>query len=119
MQAEHLRACGVRAHASDMAALPSTRLDRWALARIQQTVSTAPIRFILWDGFERPSTVGAAVSPILFRNRHALWSWIWDPELNFGEAYMSGAVEIRGDLLGLLEAIYRALPRSRRRPWWL
>jgi cyclopropane-fatty-acyl-phospholipid synthase len=44
---------------------------------------------------------------------------VWDPELNFGEAYMSGAVEIRGDLVRLLEEIYRAFGFSKSRPWWL
>jgi cyclopropane-fatty-acyl-phospholipid synthase len=96
----------------------STSLDRWALARIQRSVTSAPIRFVLWDGFEL-STAGPAVATILFKNRSALWGWVWDPELNFGEAYMSGAVEIRGDLLALLEAIYRAFGSSTRRPWWL
>ena len=44
------------------------------------------------DG-HRPSAIGT----IRFKNRLALWSWVWDPELNFGEAYMSGSVEIGGD----------------------
>jgi cyclopropane-fatty-acyl-phospholipid synthase len=97
----------------------STSLDRWALARIQQTVKSAPIRFVLWDGFALPSAAGPAVATIVFKRRSALLGWMWDPELNFGEAYLSGAVEIQGDLLGLLEAIYRALGPTSRRPWWL
>ena len=32
---------------------------------------------------------------------------------------MFGAVDIRGDLVELLEAIYRALPIGAPRPWWL
>ena len=97
----------------------STWLDRWAVARIQHSVRTAPIRFVLWDGYETPSAVGPAVATILFRNRPALWSWVWDSELNFGEGYTAGAVEIRGDLLALLEASYRALGTPTHRPWWL
>ena len=49
--------------------------------------------------------------------RSALASWAWNAELNFGETYSSGAVELRGDLFLLLEAIYRALGNRRRR-WW-
>jgi len=103
------RSCGIA----------STRLDRWALARIQATVASAPIRFALWDGYELASSAGTAVATILFKNRSALFGWVWDPELNFGEGYMSGAVEIRGDLLTLLEAIYRTFASSPARPWWL
>lgn len=96
----------------------STTLDRWALARIQQSVNTAPITFALWDGFELPPLAGPPVATILFRNRVALLQWAVDPELNFGETYMAGSVEIHGDLLALLLAVYRAWPTSRR-SWWL
>ena len=102
-----------------LAPLTSTSLDRWALTRIQQSVSAAPIRFALWDGFELPSPVDPPVATIVFRNRQAVLGWVWDPELYFGEAYMFGGVEIRGDLVSLLEAIYRSWGLSRRRPWWL
>ncbi len=103
---------------SDISAPASTRFDRWALARIQQAVPSAPLRFVLWDGFELPSAAGPPVATVVFRNRHALLSWVWDPDLNFGEAYMFGDVEIHGDLLGMLEATYRALV-AKPRPWWL
>jgi hypothetical protein len=102
-----------------MAPGASTRLDRLALTRIQRTVQSAPVRFMLWDGFEVPSTTAPAVGTILFKNRTALLSWAWDASLNFGETYMSGAIEIRGDLLTVLEAIYRGWESSDRRPWWL
>ena len=81
------------------APLTSTSLDRWALSRIQGTVRSAPIGFALWDGFELRAPVHPPVATIVFKNRRALFSWVWDPDLNFGEAYMSGGVEIRGDLV--------------------
>jgi cyclopropane-fatty-acyl-phospholipid synthase len=118
MKAEHLHAFGSPAYSSEIAPLTSTRFDRWALARIQRTVKSAPIQFMLWDGFELPSAADPPVATILFKNRPALLSWVWDPELNFGEAYMSGAVEIRGDLVRLLEEIYRSFDFSKPRTWW-
>jgi len=113
------RSFDVPAYLSKTAQLASTTLDRWALQRIQRSVSSAPIHFMLWDGFELPSLAGPPLATILFRNRPALLSWVWDAELNFGEAYMSGAVEIWGDLFRLLEEIYRAFGPSKHRPWWL
>jgi cyclopropane-fatty-acyl-phospholipid synthase len=101
------------------ASLPSTPLDRWALGRIQSSVGSAPIAFALWDDFVLRPTGRPPVATIQFRNRRALLGWVWDPDLYFGEAYMSGAVEIVGDLVALLEAVYRALPPVRPRPWWL
>jgi cyclopropane-fatty-acyl-phospholipid synthase len=102
------RAYGVPAHSGDIESRASTALDRWLVARIQDLVRTAPIRFVLWDGFEQPPIAGPAVSTIVFRNRSALLGWVWNPELNVGESYMRGAVSVRGDLVKTLEAIYRA-----------
>jgi cyclopropane-fatty-acyl-phospholipid synthase len=116
---EVIRPWDVPESSGGTAAHASTWLDRWALARIQRSVESAPIRFVLWDGCELPSMAGPAVATIQFNNRSALFGWLWDPDLNFGEAYMSGAAEIRGDLLALLEAIYRTSGTSIRRPWWL
>jgi cyclopropane-fatty-acyl-phospholipid synthase len=94
-------------------------LDRWALARIQAMVSSAPIRFLLWDGYQLESPSGAACGSIVFKTRSALLAWVRNAHLNFGETYMSGAIEIRGDLVALLEAIYRAVPVSPARTrWW-
>ncbi|HUK32877.1 MAG TPA: cyclopropane-fatty-acyl-phospholipid synthase family protein, partial [Vicinamibacterales bacterium] len=41
----------------------------------------------------------------------------WDPELNFGEGYMFGDIQVRGDLEPMLEAIYRALGGTQQRLW--
>jgi cyclopropane-fatty-acyl-phospholipid synthase len=103
---------------TSIAAYRSTPFDQWAVKRIQKFVQDAPIRFVLWDGFELPSHSGAPVATMLFKERSALYGWMWDPELNFGETYMAGLVDIQGDLLALLEAIYRAFSRPRR-PWYL
>jgi cyclopropane-fatty-acyl-phospholipid synthase len=119
MKAERLRPLSASTRPDHVAPTASTRLDRLALARIQRTVKSAPVRFMLWDGFEVPPMTDPAVGTILFKNRTALLGWAWDASLNFGETYMSGAVEIRGDLLTVLEAIYRAWASSDRRPWWL
>ncbi len=91
----------------------STRVDRWALAQIQRGVRFGPIRFVLWDGFalEPP---GAAVATVRILSRRALFACMWDPQLHFGETYTSGELQVQGDLVALLEAIYHALgPRTR------
>jgi cyclopropane-fatty-acyl-phospholipid synthase len=110
-------ACPVRTFSSDVAPLASTALDRWALELVRRSVASASIRFILWDGFEI-APVGAPVATITFKNRRALLGLVYDSDLNFGEAYMCGAMEVRGDLPALLEAVYRARPQAARRLFW-
>jgi cyclopropane-fatty-acyl-phospholipid synthase len=108
----------VPTRSAGLAALPSTALDRWALGRIQRTVRSARLRFVLWDGYELPAVGGPPVATLIIKSRGALLRWVWDPELNFGEDYMSGGVEVGGDLLALLEAVYHALGPTTRRAWW-
>jgi cyclopropane-fatty-acyl-phospholipid synthase len=118
MKRELPRALSVPALSNVSTPHQSTKLDRWALERIQRTVRTAPIRFHLWDGFELPSSLaGPAVGSILFRTREALLGWMWNPELYFGETYMSGAVEVRGELSRVLDEIYLAWSSSSSRVW--
>ena len=78
MKAARFRPSAVPLRSSGVAPLVSTSLDRWALARMQRSVTSAPIRFVLWDGFELPSMAGGAVATILFKNRSALFGWVWD-----------------------------------------
>ena len=119
MKHEHVQTFPVPTFWSCSAPSASSALDRWALGRIQQAVVGARLRFVLWDGFEVPSHTDPPLATVVIRNRRALFSWVWDPELNFGEAYMFGAVDVRGDMVRLLEEIYRAWPDVKRRPWRL
>jgi cyclopropane-fatty-acyl-phospholipid synthase len=97
----------------------STWIDRWALGLIQQRTASAPLGFRLWDGFEIRPADGSPIGTFVIKNRPALLGWVWDPDLYFGEAFMFGAIEIRGDLVGTLEAAFRALATAKPRPWWL
>jgi cyclopropane-fatty-acyl-phospholipid synthase len=107
------RVFSVSTFSSDTAPQASTPVDRWVLGRIRSSVPLAGLRFVLWDGFELPHAGDPPVGTIVFRNRRALFSWVWNPDLNFGEAYMFGAVDLQGDLVGMLCEIYRTLRRSR------
>ena len=109
------RVFSVPTFSSDSAPRASTPVDRWVAGRIRASVASARLRFVLWDGFELPYAGDAPVGTIVFRNRRALFSWVWNPDLNFGEAYMFGAVDLQGDLVAMLCEIYRALRRTRPR----
>ena len=109
------RVFSVPTFSSDSAPRASTPVDRWVAGRIRASVPSARLRFVLWDGFELPYAGDASVGTIVFRNRRALFSWVWNPDLNFGEAYMFGAVDLQGDLVAMLCEIYRALRRTRPR----
>jgi cyclopropane-fatty-acyl-phospholipid synthase len=108
MKPEHFHVLAATVFAARVGPVTSTVFDRWLLERIQQGVAGARIQFLLWDGFELPSKAGPPVATVVIKDRRVLFSWLWNPELHFGEAYMFGTIEVRGDLVALLEEIYRA-----------
>jgi cyclopropane-fatty-acyl-phospholipid synthase len=112
-------ATGHDTFSSDVVSSTSTWFDRWALGLIQERTASAPLRFVLWDGFEIGSGEDPPIGTFIIKNRRALFGWVWDPDLYFGEAFMFGAIEIRGDLVATLEAAYRALATAKPRPWWM
>src|SRR5262249_28831825 len=52
---------------------------------------------------------------VFVADRRTLLALALDPEREFGDAYSEGRVEVAGDLIGFLEALYRALEASRAR----
>jgi cyclopropane-fatty-acyl-phospholipid synthase len=65
-----------------------------------------PIRVTCWDG----SSIGPASAPLhlVVRNRRALRRIVWAPnELGFARAYVSGDLQVEGDLVAGLEELDR------------
>ncbi|MCP5338706.1 MAG: class I SAM-dependent methyltransferase [Sinobacteraceae bacterium] len=53
---------------------------------------------------------GRTIATVRLRDRATLLSVIADPAIGFGDAYADGRIEIDGDLIAFLEAMYRAVP---------
>jgi cyclopropane-fatty-acyl-phospholipid synthase len=59
-----------------------------------------------------PTVAGDGSSPFVVRigDRATLWRLMLNPELEFGEAYSAGRIEVAGDLVALLEQVHRVPP---------
>ena len=55
----------------------------------------------------------APIATVRFRDRTTLAKLAFDPEVAFGDAYADGRIEVQGDLVKVLEAVYRTWPRGR------
>jgi hypothetical protein len=117
MRTDSLHASAAPVFSDHVAHGISSALDRWALRRIHQAINSRSIWLVLCDGHELSSNGTPTISTILIKNRQALYRWLWAPELNFGEAYMFGAVEVCGDLPRTLEEVYRAMTQPARWGW--
>ena len=85
----------------------ATVLDRWLLAPLQSMLEPAAVRIALWDGTSLYRSFTPPIATVAIRDRATLLGLLWNRDLAFGEGYSSGRLDVEGDLVGLLEAIYR------------
>jgi cyclopropane-fatty-acyl-phospholipid synthase len=84
--------------------------QRFLLAKIMRAFGEPPVNVVLWNGLEIPSQRGDAVAKVYIHDLGALLKLALDHELYFGELYSDRRVEVGGDLLDFLEAVFRVWP---------
>lgn len=77
------------------------------MRRLLGSLGNPPLRVTLWNGESVFTGEGDAVAGIRIADRSALLKLFINPELHFGEAYDDGSMEVDGDLVKLLEVVYR------------
>jgi hypothetical protein len=70
--------------------------DRWLVAHLQRIIIPAAVRLELWDGSSPYDNSATAVGSVVIRDRRTLIGLALHPDLQFGESYMSGRLEVRG-----------------------
>src|ERR1700722_3677567 len=95
-------------------AILSRFADVWLLSRILEATGSAPVRLVVKGGADVSPLGGAPVATMVIKDRSTLAGLLRDPEVSFGDAYMDGRIEVEGDLVRFLEAIYQAMENSSR-----
>jgi cyclopropane-fatty-acyl-phospholipid synthase len=85
-------------------------LDRWLVRRALKQLGNPPIGVALWNGEEISTTAEPPVARARIRDRRTLVRLLLDTDLEFGDAYTDGRVEVFGDLTAFVEAAYQAEP---------
>jgi cyclopropane-fatty-acyl-phospholipid synthase len=67
-----------------------------------------PVRVVLWNGEEISGSIDPPSARITVRDEATLLGLILNPDIQFGEAYSEGRIDVEGDLVGLLDTIYRS-----------
>lgn len=93
---------------------PSPEL--WLVRTFLGAMGNPPVRMALWTGDSACPTDTEPVATVRINDRRTLLRLMYSPELEFGEAYTDGRLQVDGDLVGLLEALDRtpAAPRASR-----
>ena len=82
-------------------------IDRWLAGRLQRSITPAAVRLELWDGSSPYDAAATPVGSLLIRDRRTLIGLALHPDLQFGESYMAGRLEVRGPLEPVIEALTR------------
>jgi cyclopropane-fatty-acyl-phospholipid synthase len=91
-------------------------LDRWLARQMLSLIGDPALALALWDGTV-VTTGQTPVARLLFRDRAALYRLLLNCDLEFGDLYSVGRIEVEGNLREALEAAYAGVQRgSRLRP---
>jgi cyclopropane-fatty-acyl-phospholipid synthase len=85
-------------------------VERSLLAKILNAFGNPPVQVVLWNGQQIPNDPGNTVGRVFIRDRGALLKLAIDHELYFGELYSDKRIEVQGDLLDFLDAVFRVWP---------
>ena len=84
----------------------TTPLDRWLGAKLQSSIARSGVGVELWDGTSfRPAS--PHIGDLLIRDRRALTAVLLNPDLQYGEMYSAGRIDVRGDFPRVVDAISR------------
>jgi len=88
---------------------PGRSVEGRMLARLLTYLGEPALEFVLWTG-ERVAPAGVAkpVAAVCIHDRAALYGLLADPQVRFGDSFSEGRITVEGDLVGLLETVYRA-----------
>jgi cyclopropane-fatty-acyl-phospholipid synthase len=88
--------------------VPGSALDRRLLMRLYALLGNPPLELAVQHGARVGAEGAEAVARVTFASRATLLWILVDPWLRLGDAYSDGSVVIEGDLVRLLETVYRA-----------
>ena len=87
-------------------------LDRRLLNAVHRFAGPVPVRVVIGSGSPDEETTSPPALPLVrFKDRRSLMSLLRNPGIQFGDLYSSGRIQVEGDLVRLIEALY-AIPYS-------
>jgi cyclopropane-fatty-acyl-phospholipid synthase len=81
-------------------------LDRWLLDALHKFTRPAPLQIELGLRSKRPTVPTSGISVLRLKDRKALLALWLNPEIGFGDLYSERRLEVEGDLVRLMEALY-------------
>src|SRR6266567_6448946 len=96
----------------------SASVERWLLERVLIAMGQPPFRLVLGNAEAISPPTSSPIGSIIFRDRQSLLRMMANPQLGFGDGYSDGTIRVEGDLLDMLEAVYRSWPATGAGNWF-
>ena len=87
---------------------PVHKTERWLTKRVLEMAGNPSIAIVLWDGTEITTSRQPVIGRLLIHDRRALRKLAINPDLELGDLYSAGRIDVEGDLAQILEIAYRA-----------
>jgi len=101
--------------------MPLPWVDRFLLSVLRKAASPAPVRLAMGIPDTSITALPPADPAIWIKDRPALFALARNPQINFGDLYSEGRIQVEGDLLDLIEKLYQVpvSPSARLFSTWL
>jgi cyclopropane-fatty-acyl-phospholipid synthase len=86
--------------------------DAWLQEKVLRAIGGVPVRIVLENGDGVSSPDVDPVATVIIRDRRTLAELYIDPEVGFGDAYADGRIQVEGNLVEFLEAVYESWPNA-------
>lgn len=86
--------------------MPLHWFDRVLLAALQRATSPAPVRVAIGTPDHSVATLPSTVPTVWIKDRATLLALVRNPQINFGDLYSEGRIQIEGDLVDVVERLY-------------
>lgn len=87
---------------------PISGLEKRMLRRLLQAIGNPPLRIVLWDGKELLRSAAEPETGLIIHDRSTLRRLLYNPDLNFGDEYRAGRLDVEGGLVRFIETLHRA-----------
>lgn len=89
-------------------------VDRWLLRQIYDFTGRGPVQFAIKNSGAVWPLDGEAPLKVAIADRRTLAKLLLNPEVEFGDAFSDGRIEVQGDLVHFLESVLHSRVRENR-----
>ncbi len=82
-------------------------LERQLMIYLLNSLGDPPILVTFWNGESVTTSSEPHVAEVCFHDRASFLKTVLDPETYFGDAYSAGQIDVHGDLVLMLEELFR------------